>query len=157
MKILHTVDSLSIGGAERMSINIVNAINKDFESHLFVFRSSEKSLINSLKPEIKSTVLNKKFFFDFQSFIIYRKYVKDYKFDLIHAHSSTIIWALLLKITGLKIKILWHDHYGGEQLNKGLLRNLVKALSFLINFNISVNNNLLIWSKTYLPYTKKNS
>jgi len=155
MKILHTVDSLSIGGAERMSINIVNAINKDFESHLFVFRSSEKSLINSLKPEIKSTVLNKKFFFDFQSFIIYRKYVKDYKFDLIHAHSSTIIWALLLKITGLKIKILWHDHYGGEQLNKGLLRNLVKALSFLINFNISVNNNLLIWSKTYLPYTKK--
>lgn len=155
MKILHTIDSLAIGGAERMSINIVNTINKDFESHLLVFRSTGQPLINSLNPKIKSKVLNKKSAYDYQSFYTYRKYVKEFKFDLIHAHSSTIIWALLLKITGLKIKILWHDHYGGEKLNKGSLRNLVKLFSFLIDFNISVNNNLLDWSKKYLPFTKK--
>ena len=36
MRIIHLIDSLNIGGAERMAVNIFNALNNKFPNSLLV-------------------------------------------------------------------------------------------------------------------------
>lgn len=45
-KILHVIDSLGVGGAEKLLVGIINEL-KDFENHLLIFRGPE-----TLRPEM---------------------------------------------------------------------------------------------------------
>ena len=155
MKILNTIDSLNIGGAEKMSINIVNTINKYCKSDLLVFRNSKNSMIDFINDDVNVISFKKSRFFDFKYFLKYRQLVIDNDYDLIHAHSSTIIWAILIKLSGIDVKVLWHDHYGKSNLDSGFLRTTIKFFSNKIYYSISVNSNLHEWSKKHFKKTQK--
>ncbi len=154
MKIAFLVDSLEIGGAERMAVSIANSLLPHFDNVSLIVMRKSGPLEKKIMPKVNFFKLDKANIFDFKAFIRLRNLIINNEFDFIHAHSSTIIWAILVKLSGIKIKIIWHDHYGGNTYDKGIFRNLVKFLSNQIDFIISVNSNLMQWAKVYFPKTK---
>jgi len=126
MKVLSMIDSLIAAGAERMAVNIANGLTSaGIESHLCATHA-RGPLEEFILPEVKTVFPNKKSFFDFRAFMHLYKYVKNNKINIIHAHSTSLYWAVFIKMITPGIKIIWHDHYGfRDQINKWEAKTLI--------------------------------
>ena len=150
MRVVQIIDSLATGGAERMAINYANALAKKIEFSGLVATRKEGLLLDQINEKVSYLFLKKKSSIDFQAVFRLRKYIKKEKIDIIHAHSSSFFIAVLVKLTFLKIKIIWHDHYGISQ-DLGSRKNVsLKLGSFFFKGIISVNTALKTWAESYL-------
>jgi glycosyltransferase involved in cell wall biosynthesis len=155
MKVLQLIDSLSIGGAERMSVNIANVLaDKRIESYLIASRGGGP-LEGFLKPAVAFCSLNKKNGLDIFSFYRLLKLVKKIKPNIIHAHSTSIFWGIGIKLFNPSIKVLWHDHYGLSDSLKDNDRFWERFFSRWMDAVIVVNEKLEIWCKKNLKVSKK--
>lgn len=155
-KIFQLVDSLSMGGTERMSVNIANSLHDNgIESGLVVTRESG-GLEEYLKPSVKKKIFNKKGKFDIFTFLKILTFFRSESPDVLHAHQTSIFWAVLLKKFLPNTKLIWHDHFGmSEQLDLYPRKEMDWLLSS-VDAIITVNEKIeLYWKKRY-P-TLKNS
>ncbi|MBN3583024.1 glycosyltransferase [Algoriphagus aestuarii] len=153
--IVQLVDTLDLGGTERMSVNLANTFQEnDWESHIIVSRKSG-GLQHFLNQEVQVHFLEKKSFKDLGAFWRLIKQVQKIKPDYIHAHSTSIYWALMLKILVGRFLLVWHDHFGlSDQLEENKRSEFV-ILSKWIDRIIVVNHKLLDYWQNLLPYRKK--
>ncbi len=133
-----------------MAVNLANALAEEFgESYLIVTRL-EGDLSADLNEAVQYQFLAKKHRFDVGAFMKLRKFVSDYKIELVHAHGSSWFFGVLLKLSGCDIKLIWHDHYGeSEYLAKRKTFPLSKFTS-KIDGVIAVNDKLADWHKKEL-------
>ena len=91
MKVLQLIDSLDIGGAERVAVNFANALAENsISSHLCVTRL-EGPLKDFIKSDVKYLVLNKRKTLDLNAISKLSKYIKSEGIQIIHAHSSSFM------------------------------------------------------------------
>lgn len=151
--ILQLIDSLETGGAERMSINIANALaSNNYNSFLCATRA-KSDLQHTIFKNVNLLILNKKSFYDIKEFKRLFKYINDNKISVIHAHSSSIFWAVLIKIIKPKILLVWHDHLG-NRINENNLLYIIVSIFF--DKVITVNKEMEYWDRKYLFLKKKN-
>ena len=145
MRILQIIDSLEIGGAERMAVNYANILSEKIEFSGLVATRKEGNLKQQLSENVHYQFLNKKHKIDFRAVYKLFKYCKNNKVNIIQAHSSSFFIACLVKIFDPKIKIIWHDHNGGIVPKR---QGAVYLQIFSVFFNgvISVNQELKIWA-----------
>lgn len=150
-EILQLIDSLNSGGAEVLSVNIANALTgiDNYNSHLCVTRK-EGELKNTIYPSVKYLFLNRKRTLDIKAILILSKYLKKNSIKVVHAHSTSIYLAFLVKILNYRIKLIWHDHYGKSKDLKNRKVLLLKVISIFINTIVSVNSDLRDWAKSKL-------
>ncbi|WP_396601573.1 glycosyltransferase [Algibacter sp. R77976] len=146
MRVLQLIDSLQTGGAERVAVNIANALSTEIEySGLCVTRKE-----GLLKADIIKTVdylfLNKKHVFDIKSIYRLNSFVKQRDIQLLHAHSSSFFLATIIKLFNRDIKVIWHDHYGNSEFLKDRSSAVLKWCSKYFSHVFSVNNNLKYWA-----------
>lgn len=113
-RVLHVIDSLAAGGAERMLIDIVNNIHKDkYQVSVCVTRSN-KTLSRELQSDIPFMTLGRKWRFDPMGFIHFKQFSDKQQVDIFHVHGRTSYSFLLMtRLLGLgKSPIVLHDHYG---------------------------------------------
>lgn len=91
MKILHVINSLGLGGAERLISDLVPMFNKHYKCDVLLLRETdligtkEKTLIDILEDKnIKVSILSKKSLYKFNFLFKIRDIIKDY--DLVHSH-----------------------------------------------------------------------
>lgn len=111
-KILHVIDGLAIGGAERMLVNVANcACRHDWEVSVCVTRN-DVSLKSTLNPEIQVAVLNRKSRFDLQGFWRLGRFIQKQRIDIIHAHGlfTFSFLAVARQLGFFHQPILLHDH-----------------------------------------------
>ncbi len=150
MKVLQVIDSLQAGGAERMAVNLANAMTKDeqFEAHLCVTRT-EGPLKTSLAKEVGYVHLQKNRRVDLKASKRLAKYVKENRIDIIHAHSSSFFISYLSKFYGNKANIVWHVHRGSfvdiSRPKLLLYQRIINKLDGII----TVSEDLLQWSKQH--------
>jgi len=153
-RVLQLIDSLAAGGAERVSVNLANALSEvGIKSFLCATRKSGP-LEQFIDPNVKKLILHKTSTIDMKAIYTLVKFIKDNEINIIHAHSSSFFMAVLCKpFTGAKI--VWHDHYGkAEQLNQRPVGAIKKA-SYFFDYVISVNEKLALWSKNNLYINNK--
>lgn len=151
MKALQLIDSLDAGGAERVAVNIANALslNKDFKSFLCATRK-EGLLKNNLNKNVGYVFLNKKFALDVFAIKKLNQFIAKHKIDLIHAHSTSFFLATLIKWLNPSLNIVWHDHYGNSEfLEKRKYKVLKICSKYFLNI-ICVNTVLKNWSEKHL-------
>lgn len=154
MRVMQLIDTLRPGGAERMALNYFFALEKSGYNSFIVVSREEGLLAEQVRFSPSYYYLKKSNSFDFLAFYRLKKIISINKIDIIQAHGSSWFWAVLCKISGSKIKVVWHDHYGdSENLDN---RNDVLLKRFSNNFDgvISVNNNLKNWAKLNLRFKK---
>lgn len=154
MQIIQLIDSLEPGGAERMAVNYANALaNKIHFSGLIATRS-EGTLKDQIHKKVNYSFINKRNNIDIKAFLKLRRFVLKNNINIVHAHSSSYFWAVLLKITLPKLKIVWHDHYGNSEFLAQRKKSVLKICSFFFSYIIVVNSNLKEWALNNLNCKK---
>ncbi|MEN2281251.1 glycosyltransferase [Algoriphagus sp. SE2] len=150
-KIFQLVDSLSMGGTERMSVNIANGLTEiGVESGLIVTRESG-GLEEYLFPSVKKFIFNKKGKLDVFTFFRILSLLKKEAPDVLHVHQTSIFWGALLKKFLPKTKLIWHDHFGmSEQLDQHPRKEMDYLISS-VDLIISVNEKIESYWKLRFP------
>jgi len=149
--VLQLIDSLHIGGAEVLSINIANALasSEKYASYLCATRK-EGALKTRINGSVGYLFLNRKKTFDVKAILHLKRFVKKKNITIIHAHSTSILLAFVVKLLFFKIKIIWHDHYGKSEYLGQRQTLILKIISFFVSSIISVNSNLKDWAQKEL-------
>ena len=150
MRIVQLIDSLDIGGAEKMAVSYANALSVKMDFSGLISTRKEGKLKSTIDKNVKYLFLNKKHSLDFIAVFKLRKYCVINKISFIQAHSSSFFIACLVKLLLPRIKIIWHDHNGIGIIPKRKGTSILKILSVLFNGVLAVNNELAIWSKKHL-------
>ena len=155
MKVMQLVDSLRVGGTERMSVNIANALtDATIENQLVVSREGHLLAKYLNQPESIS-YQKKRSKFDTRAFSKINRLVKTINPDVLHCHSSSIYWGVLLKMINPGIKLIFHDHYGFSESLKPNDRKLLRYGSRWIDGVIAVNDQLMSWAQLTMKVRKE--
>ena len=151
---MQLIDSLHPGGAERMAVTYANELSLHIdESYLCVSR--EEGLLNvTIHKEVGYCFLNKKSTIDLAAFRKLLGFVKENRIEIIHAHSSSFFYATLLKIIKPKLNLIWHDHYGNNEMLEDRKFSILKWSSRFFSTIISVNETLKVWAVNNLNCKK---
>ena len=147
-KIVQVIDQLTVGGAERMSVNIANVLSERGIPNALICTRRTGPLVKELNSNCINYSLSKSSFFDLSNFIKFVKIIKKEKPDIIHAHSSSVFWPIIALFFIPKCKLLWHDHNGNIGESDRNYRKMIKLFSLRIDAIIAVNLKLLGWSET---------
>jgi glycosyltransferase involved in cell wall biosynthesis len=150
VRVLQLIDSLRPGGAEKMAVTYANALVGQVEGSYLCCSRREGMLKESLMPEVEYLFLNKKNSLDLKAILKLRSFIKSRQITIVHAHSTSFFLAGCLKLTGLKFKLVWHDHYGESELLKERDHKVLKIFSRLFSGIISVNTKLKEWAEQHL-------
>lgn len=145
MRIIQIIDSLDAGGAERMAVNYANALVDEIEFSGLVATRKEGSLLHQIHPKAPYLFLNKKGQLDIRALFRLRAFVLKNKVTHVHAHSTSFFLAFLLKITYPHLKLIWHYHYGNNEILSKKRVILFKIVIPFFSGIIAVNQKLKGW------------
>ncbi len=154
IRVLHLIDTLDSGGAEHVAVNLANELALgDYQISLCATRRTG-SLQALLSSSVDFLCLNRKSRFDLPALLRLSKFVKKQQVQIIHAHSSSLFIAVLLKLLIPQTKVIWHDHFGASALQE---RSpiLYKAFARHSDGIIAVNQSLVKWAENTLNINPK--
>ena len=154
MRVLQLIDSLQTGGAERVAVNIANALVSKIELSYLCVTRAEGLLKESIDTQVKYLFLNKKKTIDFKAIKKLNNFVKNNGIDIIHAHSTSFFLATIIKTFNKNIKIVWHDHYGNSAFLEQRSYRMLKKCSRYFSIIYSVNAALQDWASIHLNCKK---
>jgi glycosyltransferase involved in cell wall biosynthesis len=137
-----------------MAVTYANALVGQVKGSYLCCSRMEGMLKESLLPEVEYLFLNKKNSLDLKAILKLRSFIKFRQISIVHAHSTSFFLAGCLKLTGLKFKLVWHDHYGESELLKKRDHKVLKIFSRMFSGIISVNTKLKEWSEQHLKCRK---
>ncbi|SFB30441.1 glycosyltransferase [Algoriphagus aquimarinus] len=151
MRILQLIDSMAVGGAERMAVNIANLFSKENIPNILVASRSNGPMNDFLLDKESFLCLHKKSFSDFKAFRQLISTARNFKPTHIHVHDSSVFWGVMLKQFLPSSKLVWHAHYGGFSGNDQRFGNKIKFIAGSIDAVITVNEELKDWIEKELP------
>lgn len=151
MRVVQIIDSLDVGGGEKMAVNLANLFEEKETPNLLVSTRKGGPLEVLLKNRDSLVLLEKKRTFDFSTFVKLLKKVREFKPTVVHAHDSSIFWAAVLAIFLPKTKVIWHAHYGGFSSENSRFGKKVRYFQKWIDAVVVVNSDLLEWVKNEFP------
>lgn len=151
-KVLQVIDSLEVGGAERVCIDISNLLIEK-EINIAVLTISKNGELHSLlDSRIKTYCLERKSKFNLKTMKKMVAILNSY--DIVHIHMRhsyryVKFSSLLFKLSS---KIILHDHFGSIAIDKSIplfMNNLLKP-----KFYIGVSNDLIKWAEEKLQISE---
>jgi len=150
MRVLQLIDSLDAGGAERIAVTFANALSAQPDaSHLCVTRS-EGVLKQQLLNEVGYVFVRKSNTLDLKAAIRLKKYLKEHRIGIIHAHTTSYFFASLVKMLYPKVQLIWHAHLGYRAQTSRWKNKALFICSHFFTSIITVNEALETWCKKKL-------
>jgi glycosyltransferase involved in cell wall biosynthesis len=146
MRIVQIIDSLEVGGAERMAVNYANALAEKVEFSGLVATRMQGSLKNQLHAGVGYLFLQRKSTLDWNAAIRLKAYCKMHKVEYLQPHSSSYFIAFLVKVLHPKVQIIWHDHNGLSEFLGSQKWIPLKMASYFFKGIIVVNYQLKNWA-----------
>ncbi len=145
MKILHLIDSLNAGGAERMAVTYANAL-ADRGEEVWLWSTREEGVLkDSIGEKVSYSFLNRKGPVGIKALLRARKEIKNEGIQLIHAHSTSFFFATLLKLAIPGVTLVWHDHYGKSEMLHNRKYKILRFCSHYFDIIFTVNQQLQSW------------
>jgi len=147
--VMHVVDALRIGGAERVAINLANLLPQDrYDAYLCTTRD-EGPLANLVAPHVRRLSLRRRSTLDLSAVLALVKFVRANQIRILHAHASALYFARLVSLFPPFPKVIWHDHYGRYAFNDRPVW-LYKLATRSVGGIVAVNRPLEEWSRRAL-------
>lgn len=149
MHILHVIDSLNIGGAERAAIDLANATAKNGFRVSFCTTRYPGALAAELFPSVDVYHLHRKKRLDWSAIRRFRHIVSTNQVDIVQAHMrSTAAFMTFLKTLGeLRTPLLFQDHHGGIEIDQSVPNWLSLWGRHVIDGYVGVYPKLCQWAK----------
>lgn len=155
MRVVQLIDSLDAGGAESMAVNYANVLAQEIAFSGLVVTRHEGVLLSKLSHTVNYLFLKRNKILDIRAILNFKRYLKQNKITVVHAHGSSYFFATLVKLLYPKVKLVWHDHLGDRRNVKGSGFWLLKIASLFFSGVIACNIELLTWAKNNLYGSKK--
>jgi len=116
MHVMHVIDALGLGGAERMLVDIANATAADGHRVSVCLTRSGISKGYRFHPDVRLWEIGRKSRFDVKGMLRFMALVRREKPGVLHVHGrSTASFVALAKALGVfETPLLMHDHHGIE-------------------------------------------
>ena len=150
MRVLQLIDSLNSGGAERMAIGYANQLVNSLDGSFLCATRKEGLLKTTIDSGVEYLFLKKRRTLDLRAILILLRYIKKNNIDVIHAHSSSFFYASIMKVFKPSLNLVWHDHYGQNEMLQNRKFKMLKNCSIYFDLIISVNVNLRDWAEKNL-------
>jgi glycosyltransferase involved in cell wall biosynthesis len=109
---MHLVDTLAVGGAELLAVNLVNHLPRDrYRPYLCTTRQTGP-LLSRLHADVKCLHLGRRNRFDLLALQRLIRFVREQDIQLLHAHGSALFVAKVVTMCVPAAKLIWHAHYG---------------------------------------------
>jgi glycosyltransferase involved in cell wall biosynthesis len=150
VNVLHIIDSLDVGGEERVAVNLVNFLPRDkFTAHLCTTRY-DGPLENFVAGDVRRLRLTRKNRFDFGAFRRLVAYIRQNQIKLLHAHGTSLFIAALASLFSPYPSVVWHAHYGRQSEKRDVRERLFKLALRRCGAVIAVSHPLMGWIKRSL-------
>lgn len=149
MRICQVIDSLNVGGAERVCIDLCNILKKNNEDVNLLLLVSKGDLFELLDNNINYFILDRKNKYDLKKMYELSRYVRD--FDIIHCHFRHVYRYIKLVCILFSIKntkLILHDHYGSIDIDQSVPTSFNSLLR--PNYYIGVSDSLVKWANSNL-------
>jgi glycosyltransferase involved in cell wall biosynthesis len=150
--VLHLVDTLDPGGAERVAVTLVNHLSRErFRPFLGTTRR-EGPLAAEVRPDVGRIALNRSRTLDLGALRRLVAFIRENDISILHAHASALFIAQLAAFTAgaaPPLKVVWHDHFGRylqERRPAWLWGPPVRRAAAVV----AVNEDLARWSRERL-------
>lgn len=148
ISVLHVIDSLIPGGAERVLVNLVRGLTNTKLSIGVCVTRKETGLIDKDPLDVPIIILGRDKAWDWISITKFARYCVQHKVAVLHAHGrgSTLFCSLIKLLLLSKIKVIMHDHYGDLRIGAPTSVNLQVVMRRLIDLYIAVDPLLHQWA-----------
>lgn len=149
MKILHIIDSLAIGGAERMLAVLANAFHKAGHEVAVCATRCGGGTEALIDRGIPIHVLGRRSRYDLRGLVRFCRLVKEKNFDILHVHGrSTGAFVAVAKIMwGIPGAVVLHDHYS-VHLNAKVPLTFRLLTKSALGLYVGVSKEHLCWSRS---------
>nr|WP_262909018.1 glycosyltransferase [Leeuwenhoekiella parthenopeia] len=151
---MQLIDSLEIGGAERMAVNYANALHKRIAVSALCVTRKEGDLKTLIDPEVQYLYLERKRTLDILAVLRLKRFIQKHRIEIVQAHGSSIFIGVLVKIMTPGLKLIWHDHYGKSEFLAARKATGLKLMRSYIDGIFAVNEKLKNWSIEKLKVKK---
>lgn len=149
IRVLVVNDSLNVGGAERVAVDIANSLDRSLHEVSFCSTRTGGPLRSQIADDIAVTVLGRSATWDLAKVRTFAKYVNDEGIDVIHSHGrGTMKFVALAKALRLISALhVFHDHFGWLHVDRGASRGLRLAMNTAVDEYIGVDQRLCDWAR----------
>lgn len=133
-----------------MAVQLANALAAKVEWSGLVCTRKFGPLQDELSDRVLSFTANKTSVFDIKAFLRVKAFMKSNRITIIHAHSTSFFWGVMLKICYPKSSLIWHDHYGYRSKTSKKNNIALYFSSFYFKHIITVNQDLKQWASKNL-------
>jgi glycosyltransferase involved in cell wall biosynthesis len=146
--VMHLVDTLVLGGAELMAVNLANHLPREHYRPFLCMTRADGPLLARVRPDVTCLELARRNRFDLPAFRRLVDFVRDNDIRILHAHGSSLFIAKALNLCVPKTKLVWHAHYGrlASRTRNTLLYRLACGQATVI----TVNEDLAGWARNQL-------
>ncbi|MGD0775203.1 MAG: glycosyltransferase [Candidatus Solibacter sp.] len=110
--VMHIVDSLEIGGAERVAVNLVSALPRDRYVPYLCTTHHGGPLASLLPPDVTTLHLHRRSRLDVAAVMRMVSFIRSHGIRIVHAHGTTIFFTRIAATFCPGMSVVWHDHYG---------------------------------------------
>lgn len=148
LHVLHVIDGLGLGGAERMLVDIANRTVADGHEASVCVTRSNTTLASALDPRIEMLVLNRTRRVSLSAMLRFARWVRERRVDVLHVHlRSNLTFVLPLRISRIvRRAIVFHDHFGGIETDTAIPA-WFRVASRVIEQYVGVYDRLTAWAQ----------
>jgi glycosyltransferase involved in cell wall biosynthesis len=148
-RVLVVNDSLNLGGAERVAVDIANTLDRDRFRVWFCSTRTGGPLEQDLASDIEYHVLGRNATWDLTKLVPFARLVRRNGIDVIHSHArGTMKFVSLARALRIvSVPHVFHDHYGGLHADRSADAGLRLALHREVDTYIGVDRRLCTWAE----------
>jgi glycosyltransferase involved in cell wall biosynthesis len=141
-------DSMNLGGAERVAVDIANSLDRDRFEVTFCSTRTGGPLVDVLAPDVDHVALGRTATWDLRKVLTLRRLVRERGIDLIHSHGrGTMKFVALSRVLGaIDVPHVFHDHFGWLHVNRSAPRGLREAIQRGVDDYLGVDQRLCDWA-----------
>lgn len=143
--VLHLTDTLALGGAERMAVNLANLTPRDRYRVFFCATRAEGPLERLIAPDVERICLSRRRRFDLPALKRLIEFIRANDIRLLHAHSTALFVAVQASLFFPHPRVVWHDHFGRYATEERPVP-IYRLLTRRVNGVFSVNQQLADWA-----------
>jgi glycosyltransferase involved in cell wall biosynthesis len=147
--VLHMTDTLDPGGAERVAVNLVNALPRDRFAVSLCTTRRDGELSDLVAGDVKRLNLGRRWTVDVGALWRLRAFIKSNNVRILHAHASSLFTAVCGSFFPPYPVVVWHDHCG-YQLTAPRPVKVYRPAAVRVGGVISVNEHLADWARSEL-------
>lgn len=147
-KILHIINGLAIGGAEKLLVDTLPIYNKNMEVHLLILNKPEESNIyySQIKDKVKIYISPNKNPKSLKNIMYIRKILRKENYDIVHSHLKLSMYYLYFSTILLKQKpkLVHTEHNLVKKKNANLLsRKIYKNFNMIVAISEATKKSII--------------